>query len=1023
MAKRSSFLPKANIGGKNMSWKKLPLALICFVGACKDNPYREPVEPERASYSFNGVVELGTPVTGATVAAHKFSELKRGEKIGEAVSNRDGSFDLNLQTDYQGPLLLVASGGLFRDLATGETTALKPSQELQSAITHINMPERTNINAWTTMAVARVLAEQGYWDKSVAALKDIDRINVDFSHVSYFLAGESTKFINIRRQDFFDVEKDSLDFDDPKVTLHLAHGGLSQLAKDFSARLKDDGIVISVPDLLTALVDDLSDRIFDGRNARGSVVFIGNNHRVNLSSYTMRKNLSEAIMLYLKRLQGAGKISDEQRRSVEQPGKMVDSLARDSRPELFPSAEQPLSVDHEPPSISIQFAGTHRGERQFAILSGDVNFDVEAHDDSGVQEVRLIEPNLANAPGQKFGPVTEDFIPQAAKAAHVCGKTDVLREVIQKRELALENIICACFEVIDIFENSAKELSCFQRATPKAQIEFPTSNSVLSSKSLSEGVKLKAIITSGMPINACSWSIEQSKDLPSGNGAIDGNRCVIDEVIDGAHFVDGNYSVVVNAQDIGGRTIKSKIEFQVVKEPPVVEIISPSSNGFVNSSALSVAGKITNARLIHEIVVSFHGTGEANHEFIVSTKAAVHVERNEWTVTLSDHLPPGPYAFDVLVKDIYGNEKTMPARELVIDNEPPTILGALDGVTQDSYIQETVNFRQRIVDTETTPHYVIEPVGEATPLDWEARPVIHRWHARVNDEATAPRYVFKAMDDNSLKQVRYGIDTTCVDADNASKITVAENDHYEIRFIQSAANVDLTMPWQKLCLSIWAFDEAGNIASHVVEFSWKPVASPLALDMNAARYKAHHREDDISWVGPPVWKLFRGNDPIALKKDLVIGHLIIANLFPTPASIKLKLDKSLMLKIGANGYTVDSRIVDIKYYAYDLAVNEIGVEKTLSDGTAIINGSETIVAKFILAKELPLLNIRHPDDNFWQRFSLELGFSKSGSANPFVDGLSVIIRDPGVGTILNEQAVPWGDNHDIRRRIAPRQGR
>ena len=105
--------------------------------------------------------------------------------------------------------MLTTSGGLYRDLATGEMVAIKPSQELRSAITHIKMPEKTNINAWTTIAVARVMADRGFWDKSIIQLKEIDRINVDFAHISYFLTGKSTKFLDVRRQEFFDIEKDT----------------------------------------------------------------------------------------------------------------------------------------------------------------------------------------------------------------------------------------------------------------------------------------------------------------------------------------------------------------------------------------------------------------------------------------------------------------------------------------------------------------------------------------------------------------------------------------------------------------------------------------------------------------------------------------------------------------------------------------------------------------------------------------------------------------------------------------------
>ncbi len=587
----------------------LAILLLAFVG-CKDSPYQEPVvipPPEQTAYSFSGVVELGTPVTGATIVAHKFTGLTKGDKIGEAISNRDGSFDLSFRSDYDGPLLLTAGGGLYRDLVSGEMTALKPSQELRSAITHIKMPEKTNINAWTTMAVARVFADRGFWDKSVAELEDIDRINVDFSHVSYFLSGRATNQINIRRQEFFDVEKDSFKLEDPKVALHLAHGGLSQLAKDFSARLAEEGLVISVVDLVSALTEDLSDRQFDGRNANGAVVSIGNNHRINMSSYTMRKELSEAILLYSKRLQGLGKLSEEDKRTLETPGRIIDSIARDTRPELFPDAEQPKPLDRDPPKLSIDFGKEHSSEKQFAFLFGNVFFDVEAHDDSPIQEIAMLEPQVTSArKGNSFGPILVNDMPQAMKAAQACGKVEQLKEDLKKREISEVNVICACFEAKDVFDNTAKELSCFQRAVPKATISFPISQTVLSSKSFSDGVKLNAKISSGLPISGCSWRIQDKLEgemeagvLPHGKGVIQGTSCSIDDAIDGAKLFNGNYYLVIEAEDLAGRVLsdkqdgiyQSRVNFQVFKDPPAIDIVSPSNDDYLSSNVISVFGK------------------------------------------------------------------------------------------------------------------------------------------------------------------------------------------------------------------------------------------------------------------------------------------------------------------------------------------------------------------------------------------------------------------------------------------------
>ena len=88
--------------------------VVFSVLGCSDTPYKEQGEKKFSKYAFTGMVELGVPVNGATVEAYKFSGLKKGDKIAEAVSNRDGTFGLNLETDYDGPLLLTTKGGVYR---------------------------------------------------------------------------------------------------------------------------------------------------------------------------------------------------------------------------------------------------------------------------------------------------------------------------------------------------------------------------------------------------------------------------------------------------------------------------------------------------------------------------------------------------------------------------------------------------------------------------------------------------------------------------------------------------------------------------------------------------------------------------------------------------------------------------------------------------------------------------------------------------------------------------------------------
>ena len=78
--------------------RKLPvLSLALFLLGCNEKPYKEPTKAQEAEYHFSGITEIGAPISGATVSAYKFSKLSQGEKISEAISGPDGSFDLKIR--------------------------------------------------------------------------------------------------------------------------------------------------------------------------------------------------------------------------------------------------------------------------------------------------------------------------------------------------------------------------------------------------------------------------------------------------------------------------------------------------------------------------------------------------------------------------------------------------------------------------------------------------------------------------------------------------------------------------------------------------------------------------------------------------------------------------------------------------------------------------------------------------------------------------------------------------------------
>jgi len=1018
--------------------KSLFIVLTLFIIGCNEKPYKERDKPESMEYSFSGITEVGTPISSATVSAYEFKELRQGKKIADTISNADGSFNLKLKTDYDGPVLLTANGGLYRDLVRNETIALKPSQELKSVITHIKMPEKTNINAWTTLALARVQADRGFWDKSVAELKDIDRINVDFSHVSYFLSGKTPNYVNISRQEAFDIGKDGFKLEDPRVTLHLAHGGLSKLASDYSVRLSEDGVIIGVMDLVAALADDLSDRVFDGRNAAGNVVYVGNNRRVNLDSYTMRKRLSEAIVLYVDSLATAGKVTAEDKNSLEKPGKLVHAITWQTQPELFPQAEAPKPLDKEPPIVHVSFAGAHSHEQPFAYLDGDVIFAVEAEDDSFVAEIKMLEPKDNQNIGNKFGPIPPEQMPQARIAAQVCGKEAMLDEEIKRLQLNEVNVVCSCFEAKDLMGNAKKELSCFQRSELKATIEFPKVNTVLGARSLNEGVKVEATITGGLPIAECFWRIKPDLSdkidegiLPGGSGSIDGTNCVIKSVLDGSKFFNGTYYLELTAKDINKRNLEdksqddrqSRVYFQVAKDPPAVEIVKPMPNGYIDTSFIEVIGKIQNPQAVESIEYKIRGIDEKNEGSKISSRAVVDKDTGKWDGTSGQNMKAGRYSLELLVTDIYGNKKSLEPHFFVVDIEAPGIMGPAEGVPQKPYLQETLNYHQRFVDDVEKPRYVVEPAGEALPISWSKTPTIQRWSTRLDDARTSPVYTVRASDDNKIKELRYSLGAKCASLRESHRVAELQNDRYEIILTQSMADVDLSRSSQnsKYCLSIWAVDQAGHATNHTSEFFWKVLTPPMSIDMNSHRYKAHRSDDDITSINRTTSMVILEGNPLRVGGNVVVGHAIIANPHSVAMSSALLFQKPMYVKINANYYIIPQNMMKIKYFEYDLAKDRVGREITRMDGSIVLKSDNVALAKFILLQDFAF-SYAARDATFWRDFRMEVGFTKSVMDKSAVDGLLLAMRDVSTGKALSEFIVPWGDNHYLRKRTASRFG-
>ncbi len=496
-----------------------------------------------------------------------------------------------------------------------------------------------------------------------------------------------------------------------------------------------------------------------------------------------------------------------------------------------------------------------------------------------------------------------------------------------------------------------------------------------------------------------------------------------------------SYCLNIWAVDRAGNLSNHKVEFiwKVIVPQLAVEIISPVNNAYLSQKRISINGSVSKPELVKTMQVKYRGISESNKDISGTQDIGIKKEKQSWQIDIGNDLVDGEYSLVVSLQDIYGKEQHLPEVKITIDQEAPEILGALDGIAQAPYLQETIHYRQKFLDEKDNPRYEIEAIDESGPLDYRSLPTIYRWLTRINDEKTAPSYTIKLTDGNENIRVSYGLSYACKAFEYAAKEALKKEDGtYEIKIMQNVADFDLSHDSEEnargksFCLSIWAADQAGNRSNHKVEFIWKVIVPPLSLDMNVERYKASRREDDLAWIGPPVWKLFRNNsnnNPIALKKDLVIGHVIMSNPFSSSLSSRLELKKGMQLKLNRRLYQIPANTIDIKYFAYDLTKNEVGPEMSLNDGSVIINAHKTMIAKFILARELPITGVKNPGDRFWRSFSLEIGFVEAGNDRPVVDGLTLITRDSGTGTLSSEFVVPWGSDHAVRRRVASRSAR
>lgn len=418
--------------------------------------------------TISGTVEVGSPVVGSLVSAIAFDGLVSGDVLAEAETQADGSYQLLLAEAPSGPVLVTASGGSYADIATGSLFTL--TAQLRGVVTGVTASSDSTavINPWTTLAAVHAAAT-GTTDVAVQA-----SYGALSSHLSRPAPAPISQIVGA------DLRAPAV-ASSPEAVVGLATGGLNRMAADLAAQQGAQPGTYSLSTILTALVSDLSDGVFNGLSGVDPVALVPG---VAADSYVLRTRLTAAIHNFVENRELAGveqprNISGIVSTSLQVPDGLYDDLTLNDDTLLFPSTDVPLPFDDSPPALTVSFTGIHAAQLYGASLEGTVQVLAEASDDaSSVQALRLISPlpeqfpdglAVANAYRTSF---SNEVLPNFYVVADACDFDPNLPPIDNTPSPAEQ--VCACFEAEDTIGNTTRAMHCFTRPAPVISFDETT---------------------------------------------------------------------------------------------------------------------------------------------------------------------------------------------------------------------------------------------------------------------------------------------------------------------------------------------------------------------------------------------------------------------------------------------------------------------------------------------------------------------------------------------------------------------
>ena len=263
----------------------LALSLAACGGGGGGGPGGGTTPPPPVTGTVSGTAVKG-PVSGGTMTAYALSNGAMGAKIASATTGDDGSFSLSMGS-YAGPVMLQMTGGTYTDEATGANMPMMAGDVMTAVLPNMTAGQTLNgIQVTPLTAMAQTMAQHmsgGMTDANITAANS----NVG----QYFMVSDVLN--NIPMNPLTSGSGNAATQD--QINYGMALAAMSQYAQTQG--------MSSSSAMVTAMMNDATDGVMDGKMGGSDVMMGGMNMSMSLPSTAGTTGLATAMSAFVNSAQ------------------------------------------------------------------------------------------------------------------------------------------------------------------------------------------------------------------------------------------------------------------------------------------------------------------------------------------------------------------------------------------------------------------------------------------------------------------------------------------------------------------------------------------------------------------------------------------------------------------------------------------------------------------------------------------------------------------------------------------------